>query len=176
MESEEQQEGPQEESQVGNLNESQNEPVPPLGWVLLIVLVGSLGWLGYRAYPASHPTKHDPGFIDNVFANNLVLFAARLVLFSTAFVLAFLAVWVVFSAVKGMIAGHVLTKFGPLEMQAVEDMSADVEMWQNLWSEENDENQELRARLEETDTLFGQLYEAYQEVTGGKNGEENSHG
>jgi hypothetical protein len=155
---------------------SRQESPGAIGWILLSLLVGALGWLGYRSYPAHHPAKANPGFIDNVFANNIVLFAARLVLFSAAFVLAFLAAWVVFSAVKGMLAGHILTKFGPLEMQAIQDLSEDVEMWKNLWTEENAENEELRERLQETDTLFAQLYEAYQEAVQGKGEEEKPDG
>jgi len=58
------------------------ERTPWWPWFLLIGVAAGLGFLGYRAYPAHHPVSGDAGFIDSIFANNLVLFAARLTLFS----------------------------------------------------------------------------------------------
>ena len=72
---------------------------------------------------------------DNVFANNLVLFAARLILVAGGVVLAVTAVFVVMSFWQRGKAGHWLTRFGPLETQAVEDLRGEVEAWQNNWFE-----------------------------------------
>ncbi|MDQ2910075.1 MAG: hypothetical protein M3R39_03535 [Actinomycetota bacterium] len=153
----------------------QEEEVPLRGWVFSLLLLAAFGWLAYRSYPAHHATKSDPSFIDNIFANNLVLFAARLVLFSAAFVLAVTAAYVVYSMVRGMLAGQMLTKFGPFEVPAIQDLTEDVEMWQSLWSEATEENEELRNRLEAADDLFAQLYDAYQEAIAGKEQEENPY-
>jgi hypothetical protein len=131
-------------------------------------LIGGFGWLAYRAYPAHHPEKPNPSFIDSIFANNLVLFAARLVLASAAIVLAFLAAYVIWSMVKWMTAGRMLAKFGPFEVQAVEDLTADVDMWRDLWEEANEENEELRQRAEETDALLAQLYAEFQHAEPGQ--------
>jgi hypothetical protein len=134
--------------------------------VVLVLLFVGFGWLAYRLYPAHHVQKRDPSFIDSIFANNLVLFAARLVLASAAVVLAVTAIYVIWSMFKGMTAGQMLTKFGPLEMQETEDLSADVEMWQTLWSEATDENEQLRERLAATDADLQQLYAAFRATTG----------
>jgi hypothetical protein len=144
--------------------EPESKQAPWWAWVIIALSVAGVGFLVYRAYPAHHPQQHNPNFIDNVFANNLVLFAARLVLFSAAVVLAVMAVYVIYSISRWMASGQSLTKFGPFEVQAVEDLSADVEMWRNLWSEETDENVQLRSQLEETDNLFSQLYDEFQGV------------
>src|SRR5947208_2820360 len=81
--------------------EQEGEHIQLRSWLLLLLIVVVFGWLAYRSYPAHHLTKKNPGFLDNVFANNIVLFAARLVLFSAAFVLAVMAIYIIFSVVKG---------------------------------------------------------------------------
>ncbi len=141
------------------------ERTPWWPWFLLIGVAAGLGFLGYRAYPAHHPVSGDAGFIDSIFANNLVLFAARLTLFSAALVLAFTAAYVIYSIWKGMTTGRTLTRFGPFEMQAVEDLSEEVEMWKKSWLESNEENDQLRQRLRETDALFQRVYEEWREAT-----------
>ena len=62
------------------------------GFLFLAIIVGALGWLAYRLYPAHHRTPTNPNFIDSIFANNLVLFVGRLVLVAAAVVLAVTAV------------------------------------------------------------------------------------
>ena len=62
-------------------------------------------------------------------------------------------------------AGHWLTRFGPLETQAIEDLRGEVEMWQTWWVEQNQEVQELQERLETSDELINQLYEQLQSLT-----------
>jgi hypothetical protein len=149
----------------------------PAGWLGVVLLLAAVGWLGYRSYPAHHPLKHDPGFIDDVFANNLVLFAARLVLFSAALVLAVTAVYVMWSMGKWMGNRQFLHKFGPFEVQAVEDLSEELENWQQWWAEENSENTELRQQVEElrnlVEVLYGQLGALATEIQRSP-GEENS--
>src|SRR6266536_4007244 len=92
------------------------------GFLMLILLVGGSGFLAYRVYPAHHPLAAHPNFVDEIFANNLVLFAARLTLLSAALVLAVTAVFIVVSFYKRGKAGHWMARFGPFETQAVEDL------------------------------------------------------
>lgn len=132
------------------------------GFLLLALFIGAVGWLAYRLYPAHHRSPNNPNFVDTIFANNLVLFAGRLVLVAAALVLAVTAVFVVISYWKRGQAGHWLTRFGPLETQAIEDLRGEVEMWQNSWVEQNQEIQELQERLEASDTLINQLFEQLQ--------------
>ena len=141
------------------------------GFLVLAILLGGVGWLAYRLYPANHRLPHNPNFIDSVFANNLVLFAGRLVLVATAVVLAVTAIFVVISFWKRGKAGHWLTRFGPLETQAIEDLRGQVEMWQTWWTEQNQEIQELQERLVNSDALINQLYEALQEKSSGEDDE-----
>jgi hypothetical protein len=135
------------------------------GFLFLSIIIGAVGWLAYRLYPAHHRTPTNPNFIDSVFANNLVLFAGRLVLVATAVVLAVTAVFVVISFWKRGKAGRWLTRFGPLETQAIEDLRGEVEMWQNWWVEQNQEVLELQERLESSDALISQLHEQLQMLT-----------
>jgi hypothetical protein len=136
------------------------------GWAILLAAIGGLVFLGYRAYPAHQPSKKNPNFIDVIFGNNLVVFAARVVLFATAVVLAITAFYVVYSMVQRIRAGHLLSQFGPLRVQEVEDLSGQVDYWQSAWSELDAENDFLRARLEQTDAIVEQLLGAGQTETG----------
>lgn len=147
----------------GEVEAPQEETYFRRGLLFLVIVIGGAGWLAYRLYPANHRLPKDPNFIDSVFANNLVLFAGRLVLVATAVVLAVTAVFVVISFWKRGKAGHWLTRFGPLETQAIEDLRGEVEMWQNWWVEQNQEIQDLQQRLETSDTLITRLYEELQE-------------
>jgi Ca2+/Na+ antiporter len=158
---------------VSGLPDSADEPEEPQektyvgrGFLLLAIIVGALGWLAYRLYPAHHHTPTNPNFIDSVFANHLVLFAGRLVLVAAAVVLAVTAVFVVISYWQRGKAGHWLTRFGPLETQAIEDLRGEVEMWQNSWVEQNQEVQALQEQVEQSDALIVDLYEQLQSVTG----------
>lgn len=138
------------------------------GWFYLFVVVVVLGLLAYRLYPADHADATSANFIDAIFANNLVIFIARVMLFLGACVLAAGMVFIVLSIWKRAKAGHYLTRFGPFETQAIEDLRGEVETWQNYWAEENEQVGELRKRLEESDAVLqqvlGELGEATEEL------------
>jgi hypothetical protein len=63
------------------------------------------------------------------------------------------AAYVILSMTRWMAAGQLLTKFGPFEVQAVEDLETQVSRWQALWAEENREIAGFRLRLEEMERL-----------------------
>lgn len=156
-----------DDEQNEDLTSPTEEPSPAyavFGWIFLVVAIGGACFLAYRLYPAHHAASRNPSFIDNVFDSNLVLFAARLVLVAAALVLAVTAVFVVLSFYQRGKAGHWLTRFGPLETQAIEDLRGEVERWQNLWLEATQEGDELRERLEQSDELIEQLYQQLAEA------------
>jgi hypothetical protein len=131
------------------------------GFVSLALIVGGIGFLAYRVYPAHHhrlPARHN--FINEVFANNLVLFAARLTLLSGAVVLAVAAVFIVISFYQRGKAGHWMARFGPFETQAVEDLAGQMNQWIEWWQEENARAEELQVRVEESEALMGEVYAA----------------
>jgi hypothetical protein len=143
--------------------EDEETKSPWWAWVLVALLVLFLLVVAYRRYPAQHPLKENPGFIDVVFANNVVLFAGRLVLLAAAVVLAFGAAYIIASMVKWMGSRMWLTRFGPFSVQDVKDLSAEVETWQELWAEADEENRELRERLQSADELLGEIHDRIQE-------------
>jgi hypothetical protein len=124
---------------------------------ILVPVVLAAGWLAYRMYPAHHPQPRNPGFVDNIFANNLVLFATRLVLVSAGVVLAVTAVYVILSMTRWMSSGQLLTKFGPFEVQAVEKLDDEAARWRQWWIEETRESARLRARLAEAEGMVQRL-------------------
>lgn len=160
--------GAENQGEAENQNEEAEDSTaasPFIAWPIVLLLVGVVGWLAYRLYPAHHALPTNPSFVDNVFANNLVLFAGRLVLVAAALVLAVTAVFVVISFYQRGRAGHWLTRFGPLETQAVEDLRGEVDTWQNLWAEASTEGDELRERLARSDELIQQLYKQLEEAS-----------
>jgi hypothetical protein len=149
-----------------------------LGVVAVVAFFALLGLLAYRIYPATRPRQPDPSFVDIVFANNLVVFAARAILFSAAVVLAVTALYIVYSMSKSMQAGQPLEQFGPLRVRAVQDLSEELQQWQNWWSEADAENTDLRARLERADVILADLLEENellkQQLNGVSEDEENA--
>jgi hypothetical protein len=135
-----------------------------LAWLFILAALAGIGLLFYRIYPDSRPAQSNPDFIDIIFANSLVVFASRLVLISGAVVLAVTAAFIVYSMAKRMVAGELLAQFGPLKVPEVADLSSQVETLQDLWVEADEENAALRARLENTDALFAELWEEYQQL------------
>lgn len=131
-------------------------------FLLLAALVAPFAYLLYRVYPTHHPLSAHPNFIDEVFANNLVLFAARLTLLSAACVLAVAAVFIVVSFWKRGKAGHWMSRFGPFETQAVEDVAGQLDQWIQWWTEENTRANELQERVEQNEKVLTDLYEAFQ--------------
>lgn len=135
-----------------------------MGFLVVAAFVAGVVVVVYRLYPTGHPLPKNPNFIDAIFANNLVLFAARLVLLSAAGVLAVASVFIVISFWKRGKAGHWMSRFGPFETQAVEDLQGALEFWQNAWQEANDTRQALEQRIQESDETMGELYRKYEEA------------
>jgi hypothetical protein len=132
--------------------------------VFLVLMLGGGGFLLYRMYPAHHPLAKKPNFVDLIFANNLVVFAARIVLLSAAGVLAVAAVFVVVSFWKRAQAGHWMSRFGPFETQALQDLTGLLEQWQGWWQEEFGRRTELEERVEQSDVLIQELQQRYEEA------------
>ena len=57
-----------------------------------------------------------------------------------------------------------MSRFGPFETQAVEDLSGVIEFWQNAWGEENALRLGLENRLEQSDQTMAELNMRHQEV------------
>jgi hypothetical protein len=154
-------EPPEVESEVEQPQES--GPVARAFGVLFIFgFLALVGVVFYRIYPTHLHEKTNPGFIDNVFGTNLVIFAARVILLSAGGVLAVAAVFIVISFWKRGKAGHWMSKFGPLETQAVENLEGVVAQWQQWWQEEFQRRTELEERVEQSDRLLEELNESYQ--------------
>jgi hypothetical protein len=156
-------EPPEAESQEPGSKETDGRsgPVAMAFGVLFLLGVGCVALLVlYRIYPEELPGKTDPGFIDNIFANNIVVFATRLVLFSAALVLAFVAAYIIWSIVNWVKLGQFLTRAGPFEVsqQAVSDLSQEAAFWLDAATKANTEVQVLRERLEESDRLIDEMY------------------
>jgi hypothetical protein len=132
------------------------------GFAFLALLALGVGVLIYRLYPSHRTPEKNPNFVDVIFANNLVVLAARLVLLSAAGVLAVAAVFIVISFWKRGKAGHWMSRFGPFETQAVEDLAGQVNQWIEWWQVENARADELQGRVEESEKLFADLYSAFQ--------------
>jgi cytoskeletal protein RodZ len=132
---------------------------------VLVGLAGLVALVMYRIYPDGVPSKKDPGFIDNIFDNNLVVFAARLVLFSAGLVLAFAAVYIVVSIINWFGMRQWLTRAGPFEVsqQAVATLQEDANFWRDTAVDANAEVQALSQRLGESDATVEQLYERLME-------------
>lgn len=118
----------------------------------MLGLAALTGLVFYRIYPGKLHEKTNPGFIDNIFGSNLVVFAARLVLLSAALVLAFVGVYTVVSVINWMRHRQWLAKAGPFEVspQAIEGLESLVEFWQG----------EAVARAEEVEQLAQQLQQS----------------
>jgi hypothetical protein len=129
-----------------------------LGLVSLVLLLAGMGMVAYRLYPEEHRQAVNPNFIDNIFASNLVIFIARVILLLGAGVLAAGMSFVVLSIWKRADAGHYLTRFGPFETEAIEDIRDEVETWQANWAEQSQKVIELNERIEESDALIAKLH------------------
>lgn len=132
-----------------------------LGGLVAVGLLTLGGLVLYRIYPTDLAEKQSPGFVDNIFANNLVVFAARLVLFSIALVLAVAAAYTIWSIIQWTRAGRLLTKAGPFEVgqEAIHALRAQAEFWQEAAERRDDEMEALRKSLAENDQLMRTLAE-----------------
>jgi len=134
------------------------------GIVFFTLLLAAVGIVAYRLYPEEHREATSPTYVDNIFASNLVIFIARVMLLLAAGVLAAGMYFVVLSIWKRAQAGHYLTRFGPFETQAIEDLRSEVETWQANWAEENQEVTELNQRIEDSDALIAKLQDELREA------------
>jgi hypothetical protein len=135
-----------------------------LGLFSLVLLLAGMGMVAYRLYPDERSQAVNPNFIDNIFASNLVIFIARAMLLLGAGVLAAGMFFVVLSIWKRADAGHYLTRFGPFETEAIEDIRGQIETWPASWAEQHQEAVELNNRLEESDALIAKLRDELREA------------
>lgn len=142
------------------------------GWkvfALVFVVVGLAitGLMLYRIYPADHSHKKNPGFVDAIFDNNLVLFASRLVLFCVAIVLAITSAFVIASIFNHWFKHKQwITSFGPFQVaeKAVEELTEQIEFLQTLRRSSDEENARLTKLIEETNSAYDGLLDAYGEA------------
>jgi hypothetical protein len=132
-----------------------------LGGLVALGLLALGGLVLYRIYPSDLAEKKSPAFVDNIFANNLVVFAARLVLFSIALVLAVAAAYTIWSIVQWSRAGRLLTKAGPFEVgeEAIDALRAQVGFWREAAERRDDEVEALTERLTVNDRAIKTLIE-----------------
>lgn len=128
------------------------------------LLLAGLGIVAYRLYPEEHREAVSPTFIDNIFASNLVIFIARVMLLLGAGVLAAGMCFVVLSIWKRADAGHYLTRFGPFETEAIEDIRGQIDAWQASWTEQRREAVELSDQLEQSEELIATLRDQLREA------------
>ncbi len=126
-------------------------------FLLCLVALGAL--VLYRIYPPHIHEKRNPGFIDNIFDTNLVIFAARLVLLSAALVLAFAGAYTVVSVISWIKHRQWLSKAGPFEVsrEAIEQLQGLVQFWQEQAVNQANEVQQLQTQLQQTNELLGDL-------------------
>lgn|GEM_PF-6806111 len=138
-------------------------------FVFVFLVVGApFGFLVlYRIYPAHHPHKSNPGFVDAVFANNLVLFASRLVLFCVAVVLAIASAFVIASIFNHWFRyKQWITSFGPFQVaeRAVEELTEENELLRTLYRSSAEEATRLTRVIEESNAAYDALLEACTEA------------
>src|SRR5688572_7532342 len=87
-----------------------------LGFAILAVII-AVGVYGLIAiYPDEIVEPGNANFLDNIFANEFVLFAARLVLFSLALVAFFAAAFAILSVIQWIRNRQWLRRAGPFEV------------------------------------------------------------
>jgi hypothetical protein len=151
-----------------------DQPAPPAspaarvgqGFAVVLVSVAlaaipvGLVLLGIALYPDRLPSPANPDFIDNIFDNRAVIWAARLLLVSAAVVLAMGGVYTVVSTIIRMKNREWLKRVGPFEVSenALTDLEAQIQYWRNAALSGQEEVEELRKRVEESDDLIQQLH------------------
>lgn len=130
------------------------------GLVVLGVIVLAIAALTRDLYPEDLAGRADPGFIDSIFDNKIVVLFARLLLVSGALVLAFGGVFIIASTVVRMKNQEWLRRAGPFEVSetAVTELEDQIAFWRTAALEGQDEIAELRELLEESDELIEQLH------------------
>jgi hypothetical protein len=149
-----------EESAQQSGTESNNGPGYLLGQALAyIVVLGlpvGLFFLAKGLYPTDLPATQDPDFLDSIFQNKGVIWAARLLLVSAAGVLALGGLFIIASIVVRMKNREWLRRAGPFEVseRAVEDLENQIEFWRSAALTGQDEIEQLKDQLEESDSLI----------------------
>jgi hypothetical protein len=139
----------------------------PSSWAMGLAILFVLGLVAlmalvlYRIYPTHIHPKTNPGFIDNIFGTNLVVFASRVVLLSAALVLAFVAVYTVVSVFSWMKQRQWLAKAGPFEVsrEAIEGLEGLVQFWQDEAADRAQEVEQLSEQLQRSNELLGVFLE-----------------
>jgi len=136
---------------------------PVAGLLILLALVVTVGYGITKLAPDEVRQKANPGFLDNIFANEVVVAAARLVALFAAIVALAGGVYIVGSMVVRMSRGEWLRKAGPFESQVLEDKIGQAEDFFDDWLEAIQTNEDLEARLQERDeAIQGLLIEREQ--------------
>lgn len=131
-----------------------------LGLAILAAAAGLAVFGVIAIYPDDVTKPTDADFLDNIFANEFVLFAARLVLFSAALVAFFTAGYIILSVIKWIGNGQWLRRAGPFEVaEAVTTLNDQIDFWRGLAESTGEELEAMRERLQETDSLAGTLWE-----------------
>ena len=141
----------------------ENEPGPVAKVAALLIVLAIFAGIYFLVkdlYPEELHGKADPGFVDNIFDNKVVVLFARLLLVSGALVLAFGGVFIITSTAVRMKNQDWLRRAGPFEISetAVEELEAQVEFWRTAALEGQEEVADLRQRLEESDELIEELH------------------
>jgi len=131
-----------------------------VGIVLLLAVAIGLALLVKDLYPEDLDAKEDPGFVDTIFDNKVVVLFARLLLVSGALVLAFGGVFIIASTVVRMKNKDWLRRAGPFEVseRAVTEIEDQIQFWRTAALEGQEEIEDLRQQLEESDELIEQLH------------------
>jgi exonuclease VII small subunit len=148
------------------------------GFLLLLGILAGVFFF-FRYIEPDHVTqKQNPNFIDNIFADPVVIAAARIVLLSVAIVLLFGSIYVAASSVVRIKRGQWLRRAGPFEAnlaeaeEAEEELESVEDMLLDLYSDAIEENEELSERLQERDEQMEQLYAAYLAALGDEGAQE----
>lgn len=139
-----------------------------LVWLLLIAALAATAWLVYLAWPGDLPTNKDANWINNVFDNKPVLFVSRLVLFTLGIVVTTGCVFTIVSIYHRFRSKEWLRRIGPFEVseQAVSDLTAQIDHWRDLATTAQQDIEELKNDLQETQALADHFYDRWQAAGG----------
>lgn len=128
--------------------------------LVVLAAVACIYLLVKDLYPEKLDTKADPGFIDSIFDDKVVVLFARLLLVSGALVLAFGGAFIIAATVVRMKNRDWLRRAGPFEVSetAVTELEEQVDFWRTAAQAGQEEVAELRQRLEESDELLEELH------------------
>jgi hypothetical protein len=132
-----------------------------LGFAILAAIAVGVVFGLVAIYPDDVVEPRDADFLDNIFANEFVLFAARLVLFSAAAVAFFAAGYTILSVIQLGKKGQWLRRAGPFEVAeaAVADLSGEIEFWRGIAESSGEELEDLRQQLQKNDEVIERLWD-----------------